>query len=132
MALLFQAEQRSVIRQDGRPSKGESMLIYVMSPQTADQLLARADAAKALAEEAARKGNGTLQEANTILSNLKGKEQALAVNPSTPVRQVTWQRGILVRQMMLLQYLSVRWVLLAFFFPLKGKINVFSDWKSFI
>ncbi|KFR14673.1 Laminin subunit gamma-1, partial [Opisthocomus hoazin] len=39
--------------------------------QTADQLLARADAAKALAEEAARKGNGTLQEANTILSNLK-------------------------------------------------------------
>ncbi|KFQ19837.1 Laminin subunit gamma-1, partial [Merops nubicus] len=39
--------------------------------QTADQLLARADAAKALAEEAARKGNGTLQEANTILNNLK-------------------------------------------------------------
>ncbi|KFV96685.1 Laminin subunit gamma-1, partial [Fulmarus glacialis] len=35
------------------------------------QLLARADAAKALAEEAARKGSGTLQEANTILNNLK-------------------------------------------------------------
>ncbi|RMC10270.1 hypothetical protein DUI87_13072 [Hirundo rustica rustica] len=39
--------------------------------KTADQLLARADAAKALAEEAARKSSGTLQEANTILSNLK-------------------------------------------------------------
>ncbi|KAL8178112.1 UNVERIFIED_CONTAM: Laminin subunit gamma-1 [Gekko kuhli] len=39
--------------------------------QTADQLLARADAAKALAEEAARKGNNTLQEARDILSNLK-------------------------------------------------------------
>ncbi|XP_066479595.1 laminin subunit gamma-1 [Tiliqua scincoides] len=39
--------------------------------QTADQLLARADAAKALAEEAAKKGNSTLQEANDILSNLK-------------------------------------------------------------
>ncbi|KFW02341.1 Laminin subunit gamma-1, partial [Eurypyga helias] len=39
--------------------------------QVSYQLLARADAAKALAEEAARKGNGTLQEANTILSNLK-------------------------------------------------------------
>ncbi|XP_053805918.1 laminin subunit gamma-1 [Vidua chalybeata] len=39
--------------------------------QTADQLLARADAAKALAEEAARKSSGTLQEANTILRNLK-------------------------------------------------------------
>ncbi|MEJ1270171.1 laminin gamma 1 [Cricetulus griseus] len=39
--------------------------------QTADQLLARADAAKALAEEAAKKGRNTLQEANDILSNLK-------------------------------------------------------------
>uniref|UniRef100_A0A2K6M3B5 Laminin subunit gamma-1 n=1 Tax=Rhinopithecus bieti TaxID=61621 RepID=A0A2K6M3B5_RHIBE len=39
--------------------------------QTADQLLARADAAKALAEEAAKKGRDTLQEANDILSNLK-------------------------------------------------------------
>ncbi|KAH0618288.1 hypothetical protein JD844_017344, partial [Phrynosoma platyrhinos] len=38
--------------------------------QTADQLLARADAAKALAEEAAKKGKDTLQEANDILSNL--------------------------------------------------------------
>jgi hypothetical protein len=40
--------------------------------QTADQLLARADAAKALAEEAAKKGRNTLQEANDILNNLKG------------------------------------------------------------
>ncbi|KAK2503340.1 hypothetical protein MC885_013915, partial [Smutsia gigantea] len=39
--------------------------------QTADQLLARADAAKALAEEAAKKGRDTLQEANDILNNLK-------------------------------------------------------------
>ncbi|KAB0376750.1 hypothetical protein FD755_011194 [Muntiacus reevesi] len=39
--------------------------------QTADQLLARADAAKALAEEAAEKGRNTLQEANDILNNLK-------------------------------------------------------------
>lgn len=56
-----------------------------MSPQTADQLLARADAAKALAEEAARKSSGTLQEANTILNNLKGKEEALGVNSSISV-----------------------------------------------
>lgn len=67
------------------PSESGNTLIHVMSPQTADQLLARADAAKALAEEAAQKGNGTLQEANTILSNLKGKEEALGVNPSIPV-----------------------------------------------
>ncbi|XP_066548014.1 laminin subunit gamma-1 [Amia ocellicauda] len=39
--------------------------------QTADQLLARADAAKALAEEAAKKGKATYQEAQDILSNLK-------------------------------------------------------------
>uniref|UniRef100_A0A8C9VN56 Laminin, gamma 1 n=1 Tax=Scleropages formosus TaxID=113540 RepID=A0A8C9VN56_SCLFO len=39
--------------------------------QTADQLLARADAAKALAEEAARKGKSTYQEAQDILGNLK-------------------------------------------------------------
>ncbi|MBN3312115.1 LAMC1 protein, partial [Atractosteus spatula] len=39
--------------------------------QTADQLLARADAAKALAEEAAKKGRGTYQEAQDILNNLK-------------------------------------------------------------
>lgn len=62
-----------------------------MSPQTADQLLARADAAKALAEEAARKSSGTLQEANTILNNLKGKEEALGVNSSISVWQVTQQ-----------------------------------------
>lgn len=43
-----------------------------MCLQTADQLLARADAAKALAEEAAKKGRNTLQEANDILNNLKG------------------------------------------------------------
>ncbi|XP_033006958.1 laminin subunit gamma-1-like [Lacerta agilis] len=42
--------------------------------QTADQLLARADAAKALAEESAKKGSNTLQEANDILSNLKAFE----------------------------------------------------------
>ncbi|KAG2461822.1 DHX9 helicase, partial [Polypterus senegalus] len=39
--------------------------------QTADQLLARADAAKALAEEAAKKGKNTYQEAQDILNNLK-------------------------------------------------------------
>lgn len=39
--------------------------------QTADQLLARADAAKAQAEEAAKKGRTTLQEANDILTNLR-------------------------------------------------------------
>uniref|UniRef100_A0A8C5QNT2 Laminin subunit gamma 1 n=1 Tax=Leptobrachium leishanense TaxID=445787 RepID=A0A8C5QNT2_9ANUR len=39
--------------------------------QTADQLLARADAAKAQAEEAAKKGRATLQEANDILNNLR-------------------------------------------------------------
>ena len=42
-----------------------------MCLQTADQLLARADAAKALAEEAAEKGRNTLKEANDILNNLK-------------------------------------------------------------
>ncbi|TRZ04223.1 hypothetical protein DNTS_029916, partial [Danionella cerebrum] len=39
--------------------------------QTADQLLARADAAKALAEEAAKKGKSTYQEAQDILNNLR-------------------------------------------------------------
>ncbi|XP_062338515.1 laminin subunit gamma-1 [Osmerus eperlanus] len=39
--------------------------------QTADQLLARADAAKALAEEAAKKGRSTYQEAQDILANLR-------------------------------------------------------------
>ncbi|KAG9483073.1 hypothetical protein GDO78_009165 [Eleutherodactylus coqui] len=39
--------------------------------QTADQLLARADAAKAQAEEAAKKGRTTLQEANDILTSLR-------------------------------------------------------------
>ncbi|XP_038859912.1 laminin subunit gamma-1-like isoform X1 [Salvelinus namaycush] len=39
--------------------------------QTADQLLARADAAKALAEEAANKGRSTYQEAQDILGNLR-------------------------------------------------------------
>ncbi|KAM5148303.1 laminin subunit gamma-1 [Mantella aurantiaca] len=39
--------------------------------QTADQLLARADAAKAQAEEAAKKGRTTLEEANDILNNLR-------------------------------------------------------------
>ncbi|XP_067846571.1 laminin subunit gamma-1 isoform X2 [Heptranchias perlo] len=39
--------------------------------QTADQLLARADAAKALAEDAAKKGKATLQEAQDILKNLQ-------------------------------------------------------------
>lgn len=40
--------------------------------QTADQLLARADAAKALAEEAAKKGQATFKEAQDILDNLRG------------------------------------------------------------
>lgn len=75
MALLFETEQCFFIHQHNCSSESGNTLIHVMSPQTADQLLARADAAKALAEEAARKGNGTLQEANTILSNLKGKER---------------------------------------------------------
>ncbi|KAA0719380.1 Laminin subunit gamma-1 [Triplophysa tibetana] len=39
--------------------------------QTADQLLARADAAKALAEEAAKKGISTFQEAQDILTDLR-------------------------------------------------------------
>lgn len=75
MALLFETEQCFFIHQHNCSSESGNTLIHVMSPQTADQLLARADAAKALAEEAARKGNGTLREANTILSNLKGKER---------------------------------------------------------
>lgn len=40
--------------------------------QTADQLLARADAAKAMAEEAAKKGQATFKEAQDILDNLRG------------------------------------------------------------
>ncbi|XP_007578148.1 laminin subunit gamma-1 [Poecilia formosa] len=39
--------------------------------QTADQLLARADAAKALAEEAAKKGQSTFREAESILEDLR-------------------------------------------------------------
>ncbi|XP_032420260.1 laminin subunit gamma-1 [Xiphophorus hellerii] len=39
--------------------------------QTADQLLARADAAKALAEEAAKKGQSTFKEAENILEDLR-------------------------------------------------------------
>uniref|UniRef100_A0A8C2ZEG4 Laminin, gamma 1 n=1 Tax=Cyclopterus lumpus TaxID=8103 RepID=A0A8C2ZEG4_CYCLU len=39
--------------------------------QTADQLLARADAAKALAEEAAKKGQSTFKEAESILEDLR-------------------------------------------------------------
>lgn len=41
-------------------------------PQTADQLLARADAAKALAEEAAKRGQATFKEAENILEDLRG------------------------------------------------------------
>lgn len=51
-----------------------------MCLQTADQLLARADAAKALAEEAAKKGRNTLQEANDILNNLKGMKGSNRIN----------------------------------------------------
>uniref|UniRef100_A0A8D0DGP9 Laminin, gamma 1 n=1 Tax=Sander lucioperca TaxID=283035 RepID=A0A8D0DGP9_SANLU len=39
--------------------------------QTADQLLARVDAAKALAEEAAKKGHSTFKEAENILEDLR-------------------------------------------------------------
>uniref|UniRef100_A0A8C6SB72 Laminin, gamma 1 n=1 Tax=Neogobius melanostomus TaxID=47308 RepID=A0A8C6SB72_9GOBI len=39
--------------------------------QTADQLLARADAAKALAEDAAKKGHSTFREAENILDDLR-------------------------------------------------------------
>lgn len=48
--------------------------------QTADQLLARADAAKALAEEAAKKGRDTLQEATDILNNLRDFDQRVNDN----------------------------------------------------
>ncbi|XP_078499309.1 laminin subunit gamma-1 [Lissotriton helveticus] len=48
--------------------------------QTADQLLARADAAKALAEEAAKKGKATLQEARDILNNLRDFDQRVNDN----------------------------------------------------
>lgn len=41
-------------------------------PQTADQLLARADAAKALAEDAAKRGQSTYKEAESILDDLRG------------------------------------------------------------
>uniref|UniRef100_A0AAR2M094 Uncharacterized protein n=1 Tax=Pygocentrus nattereri TaxID=42514 RepID=A0AAR2M094_PYGNA len=47
----------------------DTSLLYDV--QTADQLLARADAAKALAEEAAKKGMSTYQEAQDILNNLR-------------------------------------------------------------
>uniref|UniRef100_A0A8C2A6V2 Laminin, gamma 1 n=1 Tax=Cyprinus carpio TaxID=7962 RepID=A0A8C2A6V2_CYPCA len=47
--------------------------------QTADQLLARADAAKALAEEAAKKGISTFKEAQDILNNLKGERSWVIV-----------------------------------------------------
>lgn len=47
-------------------------LTLVPLRQTADQLLARADAAKALAEEAAKKGQSTFREAESILEDLRG------------------------------------------------------------
>ncbi|KFQ13825.1 Laminin subunit gamma-1, partial [Leptosomus discolor] len=61
------------LREDmkGKELEVKNLLEKGKTEQQVNQLLARADAAKALAEEAARKGNGTLQEANTILSNLK-------------------------------------------------------------
>ncbi|KFV16423.1 Laminin subunit gamma-1, partial [Pterocles gutturalis] len=61
------------LREDmkGKELEVKNLLEKGKTEQQVYQLLARADAAKALAEEAARKGNGTLQEANTILSNLK-------------------------------------------------------------
>lgn len=58
-----------------------------MSLQTADQLLARADAAKALAEEAAKRGRDTLQEANDILNNLNGRSGRHSSQP-----RVAWAR----------------------------------------
>lgn len=64
----------------GRRKKGVTLAGVSSDPamclQTADQLLARADAAKALAEEAAKKGRNTLQEANDILNNLKGMKDS--------------------------------------------------------
>ncbi|XP_034743250.1 laminin subunit gamma-1 [Etheostoma cragini] len=47
--------------------------VYFLFPvgQTADQLLARVDAAKALAEEAAKKGQSTFREAEDILEDLR-------------------------------------------------------------
>ncbi|KAB5579854.1 hypothetical protein PHYPO_G00199730 [Pangasianodon hypophthalmus] len=51
--------------------------------QTADQLLARADAAKALAEEAAKKGLSTYQEAKDILNNLRDFDKRVNDNKTT-------------------------------------------------
>ncbi|XP_017326850.1 laminin subunit gamma-1 [Ictalurus punctatus] len=51
--------------------------------QTADQLLARADAAKALAEDAAKKGLSTYQEAKDILNNLRDFDRRVNDNKTT-------------------------------------------------
>uniref|UniRef100_A0A6Q2Z0Q9 Laminin subunit gamma-1 n=1 Tax=Esox lucius TaxID=8010 RepID=A0A6Q2Z0Q9_ESOLU len=53
--------------------------------QTADQLLARADAAKALAEEAAEKGRTTYQEAQDILGNLRDFDKRVNDNKTAAV-----------------------------------------------
>ncbi|KAG7273400.1 hypothetical protein CRUP_037462 [Coryphaenoides rupestris] len=58
------------LRDDLRPKEQE----------TADQLLARADAAKALAEEAAKKGRSTYEEAQDILANLRDFDQRVNDN----------------------------------------------------
>lgn len=53
-------------------SSGADVWLPLPVQQTADQLLARADAAKALAEEAAKKGRSTFREAESILDDLRG------------------------------------------------------------
>ncbi|KAM9326705.1 laminin subunit gamma-1 [Gastrophryne carolinensis] len=64
--------------------------------QTADQLLARADAAKAQAEEAAKKGRTTLQEANDILNNLRDFDKR--VNDNKTAAEAALQRIPIITQ----------------------------------
>ncbi|XP_039858413.1 laminin subunit gamma-1 [Simochromis diagramma] len=62
------------LREDLKPKEQEVRKLLdkgKSEQQTADQLLARADAAKALAEEAAKKGQATFKEAQDILDNLR-------------------------------------------------------------
>uniref|UniRef100_A0A669EPC2 Laminin, gamma 1 n=1 Tax=Oreochromis niloticus TaxID=8128 RepID=A0A669EPC2_ORENI len=62
------------LREDLKPKEQEVRKLLdkgKSEQQTADQLLARADAAKALAEEAAKKGQATFREAQDILDNLR-------------------------------------------------------------
>lgn len=67
-------EQYNTLRDDLRAKEQEVRKLLdkgKSEQQTADQLLARADAAKALAEEAAKKGQSTFREAENILDDLR-------------------------------------------------------------